>query len=566
MKKILLSLMITLILISPVWANKLDERQLKEIYATKAMTSEEVDVHNESASAHANRFTNYSTTSQMNSAIADATAAIIIKQTISVTAGENLSVGDIVSLINTNDSITAVKNDRNYTQATSTNTTITVSGTAVVGPYILEMGNNRIAVFYGDSTANIGRVAIIKNANTTPTLETGYPFTFEGTKYPNIKAVEYMDSGKAFISYARSDNGYIYGCVVTGLSGTSPGVETGSPFAILSASNDGNCSATYIGSGRALVGYCSYSDYDGTVNVITGLTAANPTVGATGWPIKVQGTDNASNIEIEYLGGNRAIAVFYNTALYGAKYSIIKGTDGTSPSLETGSPYSLTGDNPNADGISAVTAETGACLVAFAAGSNGTRLYKIKNLTTSSPSVETGYPLTLSSANNKAGADLVYNSATGKGAVLFAVTGDIYFVGGLTGTSPNLYNSTSYIPHTYCYNLAKYSDMVYYTTTASSGNFIFYTITHGAPYYNRIRGICSTATSNGQSATIVLNGLVTGLSNIVTGSQYWLQSDFSMGTAPVSLAIMKNSSTQTGEIYLGTGASSSTLYFGVDYK
>ena len=49
MKKILLSLMITLILISPVWANKLDDRQLKESYAksadvyTKAETNDTIE-------------------------------------------------------------------------------------------------------------------------------------------------------------------------------------------------------------------------------------------------------------------------------------------------------------------------------------------------------------------------------------------------------------------------------------------------------------------------------------------------------------------------------------------
>lgn len=84
MKKILLSLMIALILISPVWANKLDERQLKESYAKSADVYTKAEI--------------------------DAMPSGGGNLTISVAAAETLAAGDVVSLIGT-ETITAKKTD-----------------------------------------------------------------------------------------------------------------------------------------------------------------------------------------------------------------------------------------------------------------------------------------------------------------------------------------------------------------------------------------------------------------------------------------------------------------------
>lgn len=72
MNKFILTLILTLSLITPVWsAQQINDGQVKAgAFASPAMTSQEVLVHNESATAHSNQFTDYYNKTQTESTVA----------------------------------------------------------------------------------------------------------------------------------------------------------------------------------------------------------------------------------------------------------------------------------------------------------------------------------------------------------------------------------------------------------------------------------------------------------------------------------------------------------------
>lgn len=84
MRRFLLSFLIIILFCSPCFGNKLDDRQLKESYAKSADVTAQIDA---------------------------AVANISTLSTVEVSAAETLAVGDVVSLLNSNDVITAKKTD-----------------------------------------------------------------------------------------------------------------------------------------------------------------------------------------------------------------------------------------------------------------------------------------------------------------------------------------------------------------------------------------------------------------------------------------------------------------------
>jgi len=99
-----------------------------------------------------------------------------------------------------------------------------------------------------------------------------------------------------------------------------------------------------------------------------------------------------------------------------------------------------------------------------------------------------------------------------------------------------------------------------------SGARTFATFRVVTPYYS-ITGVSQGAYNLNDNASILISGVDANQSGLLTGSPYFLQSDFTIGTTPVSLtsSVYSNAAT-TREVKVGVAQDATHLILGVDYK
>lgn len=474
--------------------------------------------------------------------------AIPGNQTISVTAGENLTAGDVVSLINSYGTVTAKKNiigtistvPNSAESIFNANTTDYVSG--------CKIDSARFLVAYKKSDTKIyAKVGTISESG----IVFGNETNLENVEIYFITTV--LVSTDKILAIYGSPNGSA--CRVVCLSISNLTINVGAPVSIETSTFLRYPSASQIGTDKALICYQRSSDTIGRAVICT-VSNTVPSFGnvvtfnnATTYYVSCSVFDTTSAIVTYQDSGNSS----YGTA----QVLSINDTDitpGTEYVFKTGATTNTSVATINSTkAVITYEASGGASLVAT--NSSGTLSYG------------TAATFTDGQDNSTAKIDethVIIASQVAATNLGQSMIGTISGTGITLGTAYS-YNAAESTYNSVCY-LGSNKSAIAYTDVGNSSHGTAVVNTWATSDYSAVRGICQTTTSSGSSAPILISGLATGLSSLVTGSQYFLTADFGMSTAPVSLAIMKNSSTQTGEVYLGTAKSATELYWRPDYK
>lgn len=496
----------------------------------------------------ADRYTKAEADATIEAAIA---AISSTSQTANVTAGENLTAGDVVSLINSYGSVTAVKN--NLAVNTSPNGAESVfqaSTTANCAAVALDSTRFLVAYNGGANTTGYSRVGTVSGSAIS--WGTASAALDSGKVSNNITACK-IDTDKVLVVCSTTTTASSGRMMVLSISGTD--ITVNSPVELVnSGTQPTHLSVTQLATDKALVVYKDYNGgYNGYAKVIdvSGTTPSAPA--GTGEAYNTGATDYNS---VSALSSTSAIVAYQDggNSNYGtAQVLSISGT-----TITPGTEYVFNSASTVNIATCAINS-TQAIVVGSGKGFIATNTDGAIGYGTEATYDSNGIPKIALIDSTHALFINVDSSVAYVQTYLITVSGTNLAFG--TRTSPTSYQATG---AGVCYLGNNKSAMVWSTSSNGYGTAAINTAFNAD--YSAVRGLCTATTSSGGSAPILLSGTATGLSSIVTGSQYWLAADYSMSTAPVSLAIMKNSSTQTGEIFLGVGKSATEMYFNVDYK
>lgn len=509
----------------------------------------------------ATKFNDYYTAAQTNATIEAAIAAIptpSVNQTVTVTAGEALTAGQVVSLINESGTIKAY--------------------------------NNPITV----STSPNGAESVFNAAETT---------------YCSAVA---LDSTRFVVSYIKADNiqysivGTVSGSTISwGAEQSGYGGTNGSYVSVVKLrtnafvvfrTNSGATGANNVIATYHTVSGSTISIPSSTTNILTNsgtyvsasqldtdkvILCFRDSVTTTGKAIIVTYSGDAlsKGAEVEF---NAAATAYISVSALSSTSAIVAYQDGGNSNYGTAQVLSISGTTIT-PGTEYVFKSATTQWVTCAAGSSTTAVIVYRNssdtylsavfATISGTAISYGTELVtsmaginypsiamISSTKFLVGCDTYVNPThTGKSVILntsgTSITADTAYTTNAAGT---YYNAV-------CYLGSQKSVMTY----QDDGNSTYGTAVvnqWGTSNYASISGISQGAYSSGSDAVVLISGTNSNQSGLITGSPYFLQSDFTIGTTPISLAKYYNSSTATGEIKVGTAKSATEIILGIDYK
>lgn len=472
--------------------------------------------------------------------------------TINLTASENLTAGDVVSIVNGQ----AKKN--NLAVNTSPNGAESVfNSDATSYCSAVALDENRVMVVYvvGDR----GK-AIVGTVSGSSISWGSASADFETAKITVWTTAALIDTDKVLAVYGNSSDTNS-SAVVLSVSGTTITVNTHADF---DASNFLSYpSVTKLDTDKALICFQRGADTYGRA-VVCSVSTTTPSFGT----IADFNAAATAYISCSALSATSAIVAYQDggNSSYGtAQVLSISGT-----TITPGTEYVFKAANAvqwcACTALSSTTAviayrdSNNPYLAAVFATNTGGALGYGTELVTTLAGINASAITTISSTKVLVACDTYVNPThTGKSVIINS--------SGTTLTADTAYTTNaagSYHTGT-CY-LGNQKSVIAFLDVGNSSYGTAVVNQWATPSYGSIRGLCTTTTASGNSAPILISGSFDGLTSLVTGSQYFVGADYGLTTAPVSLAIMKNSSTQTGEIYFGTAKSSTEIIVGVDYK
>lgn len=365
-----------------------------------------------------------------------------------------------------------------------------------------------------------------------------------------------IGTDKALCAYGSyNGSNYDLNCVVVTISGTT--VTIGTPVKIA----DGAVfyvSASTLETDKAIVCYGTTNPSSLGVSKVITISGTTPTIG-TGETFNAAAT---AYISCSTLDSTHVITCYADGGNSNFGTSQVLSISGTT--ITPGTEYVFSGTTATTyTSITSISA-TQAVITYEAGGGNSVVT------TNSTGTLSYGTPATFTDGQYNSTAKIDSTHVIIASQMAATNTGQS-MIGTISGTGITLGTAYSYNAAESTYNsvchLGSNKSAIAYTDVGNSSYGTAAVNTWATSDYSQARGVCTTNTSSGGTATVLLNGLMTGLSSLVPNSPYYLQSDFSISTTAVALnPVTYNASTKTAEIEVGVAKSATELWVNVKYK
>lgn len=497
--------------------------------------------------------TNFYTQAQTNATIEAAIAAIptpSVNQTVTVTAGEALTAGQVVSLINESGTMKAYNIPPPV--STSPNGAESVfNAAATTYCSAVALDSTRFLVAYKDSDT-YGR-AIVGTVNGSSISWGSENTFFSGDVSSGGLSVCKLNTDKVLVALydTATTRGY---CRVLSISETTITENSATIFGDGSIAAYVNC--TQIDTDKALIAWSK----GGTTGECVLVTVSGTTPTAN-----TECTFNAAAtayISVSALSSTSAIVAYKDIGNGGKGTAQILSISGTT--ITPGTEYVF--ENSAIIDTSCAVVDLTKAVITYALDAGGGKTLVATN---SSGELSYGEAATFTDGqyNSTAKIDSTHViiasqvAATDYGqSIIGTINGT-----GITLGTPYSYNAATTV-FIYVCHLGNQKSVIVYNDDGNSNYGTAVVNTWATTSYASVSGISSGAYSSGSDAVVLISGVSDDQSGLITGSPYFLQSDFTIGTTPVSLAKYYNSSTATGEIKIGTAKSATELIIGIDYK
>ena len=497
-------------------------------------------------------YTKAETDATIEAAIA-AIPASSVNQTVTVTAGEALTAGQVVSLINESGTIRAYNIP--LTVSTSPNgaeSVFNTGATALCSATAIDSTKFVVAYVTGASQ----NPYLIAGTVSGSTITWGSASSVEGGIITNGISVAKLGTDKGVVFFDRGSDGLIRARAFT-LSGTT--ISWGTALTL----SNGGASGSYFSASQLTT--------DAAIMVYRDNGANNK-----GWVFVVtaSGTDLTTGTDTYF---NNAATAYCSVSALSATSAIVAYQDTANSSYGTAQVLSISGttitpgteyvfcEDTTTD-ISCASVSSTVSAITHRIGSNGGVLVA----TNSSGTLSYGALAAITDCQNGATSKIdsthvliaaeIGASNYGQ-SVVGTISGDTITLG--TAYSYNTDGATSY--NAVCYLGNNKSAIAYRDGGNTFGTAVVNTWATSS--YASIAGISSGAYSSGSDAVVLIHGSYDGLSGLLTGSSYFLNSSFELQTIPVSLtsSIYSNSAT-TREIHVGKALSSTEILLDIDYR
>jgi len=494
--------------------------------------------------------------STIETAIEAALAAIPaanVNQTVTVMAGEALTAGKVVSLINESGTMKA------YNQALAVSTSpngaesvFNAAATTYCSAVALDSTRFATAYAHSDGTCivKIGTVS-----GTSISYGSGTVVRGGATSVSSISIVLADADRLAVFVNSGTSIGF---CAIVTVSGTTP-TYVESTLTNFASATCSSISAVKVDTNKILVCYRLTGSTFGTCVYVTAPT------GTGSFAIGSEATFNAattSYISVSALSTTSAIVAYQDggNSNYGtAQILSISGT-----TITPGTEYVFSGTTATTyTSVAAISATQ--AVITYEAGGGNTVV-----ATNSSGTLSYGTPATFTDGqyNSTAKIDSTHViiasqvAATNLGQ---SIIGTVSGTGITLGTAYS-YNAAESTYNSVCY-LGSNKSAIAYTDVGSSSYGTAVVNTWATTSYASVAGLSSGAYSAGSDAVVLIGGSYDGLSSLIPGSPYFVNSSFELQTTPVSLTstIYSNAATAR-EIHFGTAKSSTEIILGIDYK
>jgi hypothetical protein len=515
---------------------------------------------------NATKFGGYYTKAETNATIEAAIAAIpapSVNQTVTVTAGEALTAGQVVSLINESGTMKAYNNP--LTVNTSPNGAESVfNSAATTYCSAVALDSTRFLVAYVDSD-NFPR-AIVGTVTGSTIAWGSESSVFESVATAYITSCK-IATDKVLIAYSDGTNAKARMIVLTISTNT---ISNGTPADLLS-SQISNTSLTQLDTNKAIICYrnSGVNSY-GHSKIIT-VSATTPT--------PYPAADSAGT---EF---NAAVTSYISVSALSSTEAIVAYRDDGNSNYGTAQILSISGTTitPGTEYVfnSAVTAHisidmynsTIGCVSYRDETAGGTQYYPfVKHITNNSGELLFG------ASSNPLAAGSTYTN------VKFLDANHILFFSRDTAVASgksalgNINNNTITFGATNSFNtgIANYisgcflnsqKTIICYSDEGNSSYGTAVVNTWATTNYASVSGISSGAYSSGSDAVVLISGTYDGLSSLIPGSPYFVNASFELQTTPVSLtSTIYSGAATTREIHFGTAKSSTEIVLNIDYR
>ena len=508
----------------------------------------------------ATKFNDYYNKAQTNAAIEAAIAAIpapSVNQTVTVTAGEALTAGKVVSLINESGTMKAYNIP--LTVSTSPNGAESVfNSAATTSCKALALDSTRFIVTFINASDR-GK-AIVGTVSGSTIAWGSISADFEAVATTALTSCK-IGTDKVLAAY-RDGNNSKGRCVVLSISTATITVNSPADFTTEEPSNN---AIDVLENDKAIITYQAATK--GRTKIITVSTTTPtpyPAAGTAGTEFNAAAT---SYISVSALSATEAIVAYQDGGNSNFGTSQILSISGTT--ITPGTEYVFVEANPtNYISICAMSSST--AVISYINGAT------------------TGYADCVL-ATNSSGLTYSTVASTSKTAYYTSVAkvNDTHFLLGISGHTASVGNSylgtigsgTLALATASVFNsgaAANYVSVCYlglnksaicYSDGGNSSHGTAVVNTWATSSYASVAGLSSGAYSSGSDAVVLISGVDTNQSGLITGSPYFLQSDFTLGTTPVSLtsSVYSNAAT-TREVKIGVAKSSTEIILGIDYK
>lgn len=476
--------------------------------------------------------------------------------TISVEAGEDLSAGDVVSLINSGGTMKAYNNPLTVSTSPNGAESVFESGTTSLCSAVKIDATNFCVVYRAADNKPYAIVGTVSGS----TISWGSKSAVLEDVTTNSLSASLISSNSILVLYNDATNFKMRG-VVLSLTGTTVGINAP---ADIGKENSTYITSTIFDTNKVVVCYKEANASYGLCRVVTvsGTTPTPyPAAASDGTAFNAAAT---TYISVSALSSTAAIVAYKNSDNKGyAKILSISGTTitpGTAYKFKDATTdYIVTKYLTTNKAIILYSSTTTDCLIAT--NSSGTLSYG------------SAYPIT-ALANGSIYHDIniidtthfLFSGSDGLSSngkdVIGNVNGDIITYNSVythdAGTG-NFYSSNCY--------LGNNKSVICYQDQSNSSYGTAVVNTWATTSYASVSGISQGAYSSGSDAVVLISGTYDGLSSLIPGSPYFVNASFELQTSSVSLTntITSNSST-TREIYFGTAKSSTEIILSIDYR
>ena len=499
--------------------------------------------------------TNFYNADQTDATIEAAIAAIPAvdtNQTVTVTAGEALTAGQVVSLINKSGSIkayntpltvstspngaesvfnsaattycsavcldstrflVAYRDSDNYPKAivgTVSGSTISwgaeanIESTNSLHYSVCKIATDKVLMAYGYFASSATRVVVLSISTSTITVNT--PVDVDTNTTCQYTSLSTLETDKAILCYQGPGTGTSNARIIT-VSSTTP-----TPYpAKASAGTEFNVGATF---------FISCSALSSTSAIVAYQDVGNSNYG-TAQVLSISGTTITPGTEYVFRSATTTAistaALTSTTALITCNNLAYVATN-SSGTLSYGASTTITANGCSNMASSAIDATH--VLIAFQDGTTTTGKSGI---------------ITINGTGSSMGSLYEFNAA---------------------GTT---YPATCY--------LGSQKSAIAYVDGGNSSYGTAVVNTWATTSYASVSGISQGAYSSGSDAVVLISGSYDGLSSLIPGSPYFVNSSFELQTTPVSLTstIYSNAAT-TREIHFGVAKSSTEILLDIDYR